>query len=85
MHTAVDEYDVIYLYVDEPPGFWKFSIHRIFDVLSPLDMNGYMSTWEMQWYMYYIYIVKSYIGCNIYDKGYCTIRQKITFQTDKML
>lgn len=47
MHTAVDEDDVIYLYVDEPPGFWKFSIQRIFDVLSPLDMNGYMSTWEM--------------------------------------
>lgn len=47
MHTAVDEYDVIYLYVDEPPGFWKFSIQRIFDVLSPWDMNGYMSTWEM--------------------------------------
>lgn len=47
MHTAVDEDDVIYLYVAEPPGFWKFSIQRIFDVLSPLDMNGYMSTWEM--------------------------------------
>lgn len=24
MHTAVDEYDVIYLYVDEPPGFENF-------------------------------------------------------------